>query len=1098
MALQLVVGGSGAGKSYRLYTDVINKAHKNKNKNYIVVVPEQYTMETQKKLVDMTPEKGILNIDVVSFERLAYKVFEEIGGENRPVLDDTGKNLIVRRVADVKKKELRYFGSSINKNGFITEFKSVISEMLQYDVSAKQLELAADDDKNNLRVNNEALYAKLKDIKLIYEAFREYLSVNYITSEEILDVLCSVIEKSQMIRNSVIVFDGFTGFTPIQYKLLRLLLVQCEDVAVTLAIDPLENRNAVEGMENLFYMSKDTIFKLHEICDELHVECLKDVVVEHSNVSRFKESKELGFLEQNLFRQKRAVYDEAVEDIVIYEAGTPKEELKYAIGEIIRLTRFDGYRYGDIAVVTGDIEGYGNMASNMFAQNDIPAFIDQKRKVTSNPMVEMIRSALEVMEKGYSYDSVFRYLRTGMTDIEREDIDLLDNYCVAVGIRSRKQWQEEWTKKFRSRVNATDLEKLNELRVRVIKPLQILEEGLRKKNANVAEYTTALYYFIVEMNSAERIDVLGELEDTGNEYQQIYGKTMELLDKIVSLLGDEVVSIGEYARIIDSGFEEIKVGLIPPAADCVLVGDIQRTRLDNIKVMFFIGVNDDVVPKASDNRSILSDIDRDSLEKMEVKLSPSSREKAFTQRFYLYLIMTKPSRKLYVTYARKSGDGKSILPSYLIRNVKKMYPKLTVFNEDGAATQLSYIKIPKSDIKWDKENLLRTISEGVALSVYGKELTGSITAFESFAACQFAYFFRYGLEINEREEYGFAVKDFGTVLHGVVEQVSRYVKDNHKSLVTLSESERKKLVEESIGQIAKDYGNTILMDSSKNEYLIKRMTDLADRTLWAIGKQLECGTFAPDQFESKFIIDISQLPQGQRLSMEGKIDRIDICEDEENVYVKVIDYKTGQSDFNLLSTYYGLKIQLIMYMKAAMELEKKRHKGKNVVPAGILFYNISDPIIELGNGEHADQDTVMYHIREALRMKGVINSNKNILKKLDDTDDVSLAVPLAYKKDGEVNLSRSSVMDTAHFGMLEDYVVKKSQDTAMNIYKGNVALNPYEDGANNSCKYCPYKEVCGFSQDLPGHSFRRMEKLKDPDIWEKIRGELGQNGESMD
>ena len=1097
MALQLIVGGSGAGKSHRLYTDVINKAHKHWNKNYIVVVPEQYTMETQKKLVDMTEEQGILNIDVVSFERLAYKVFEEIGGENRPVLDDTGKNLIVRRVTEMNKKELCYFANSINKNGFITEFKSVISEMLQYDVGKDQLAELTEDEKGTLQKENEPLYAKLKDIQLIYTAFKEYLSVNYITSEEILDVLCNVIEKSKMIQDATIVFDGFTGFTPIQYKLIRLLLTLCEEIMVTLTIDPLENRNVVDGMENLFYMSKDTIHKLHQICDEIHVECREDIVVAHNINSRFNKSNELKHLEENLFRNGKRSYTDEVHDIKIYEAGMPKEELQYVIGEIIRLTRFEGYRYRDIAVVTGDIKGYGVTAQNMFAQNDIPAFIDQKRKVTSNPLVEMIRSALEIMEKGYSYDSVFRYLRTGMTDIERDDVDILDNYCVAVGIRSRRQWLEEWTRTFRSRVKATDLERLNELRTRVIHPLQILEEGLRKKGATVAEYTTALYYFITEMKSADRVLALGKLENTGNEYDQIYAKTMGLLDKIVELLGDEVVSIGEFARIIDSGFEEIKVGLIPPAADCVLVGDIERTRLENIKVMFFVGVNDDVVPKRSENRSVLSDMERDKLLQMDVTLSPSAREKAFIQRFYLYLIMTKPSEKLYISYARKSSTGKSILPSYLIRNIKKMFPKLIVTDETGAATQLSYLRIPKSDLVWNDENLARTISESTALALYGQELTGSITAFESYASCQFAYFLQYGLGICEREEYRFAVQDFGTILHSVVEQVSRYVKENHKSFVTLTAEERRKLVSDSIEQISKDYGNTILSDSSRNEFLVKRMTDLADRTVWAIGQQLACGTFAPDQFEAKFLIDAAQLPQGQRLAMQGKIDRIDICEDEENVYVKIIDYKSGKSDFNLLNTYYGLKIQLIMYMKAAMELEQKRHSGKNVIPAGILYYNMSDPIVELSTGEAADEDTVLYHIREELRMKGVINENKNILKKLDDTDSVSLAVPLAYKKSGDVDERKSRVMDTAHFDMLEDYVLQQSGRTAEQIYNGKVALNPYADGEYHSCKYCAYKEICGFSPDLPGHQFRKLNKMKDPDVWEKIREEIT-DGKKLD
>ena len=425
MSLQLVIGSSGYGKSTYIYDDVIKKSIKYPDRNYIVVVPEQYTMETQKKLVMSHPDKGILNIDVVSFERLAYKVFEEVGEENGAVIDDTGKNLIIRHVLEECKGSLSFFGNSTNKMGFVSELKSVVSELLQYDIKPDGLKLIRESE--SIRGNRQ-LYAKLQDISLVYDRFKEYLSNNYITSEEILDVLCTVIDKSQLIKDSEIIFDGFTGFTPIQYKLMRLFLIKCSRVCVSVTADTRENINVYDGMQNLFFMSKDMVLRLHRICDEEHIEVERDIILDNVSVSRFSQSQELGFLEKNLFRYNYKRYEDDVKNIKLFAASTPKEELQYAISQIIVLTRKQGYRYKDIAIVSGDMAAFGTMAGNMLAQNDIPFFVDQKKSVTDNPFVELIRSAIEIVEKGFSYDSIIRYLRTGMTDIDRNGIDMLDNY----------------------------------------------------------------------------------------------------------------------------------------------------------------------------------------------------------------------------------------------------------------------------------------------------------------------------------------------------------------------------------------------------------------------------------------------------------------------------------------------------------------------------------------------------------------------------------------------------------------------------------------------------------------------------------------------
>lgn len=1078
MSLQYIFGGSGAGKSTYLYNSIIKESIKNPLENYIIVVPEQYTMATQKRVVELHPRKGVLNIDVVSFERLAYKVFEEVGAADYPVLDDTGKNLIVRRVLEQNKKALRFFGSNISNTGFVSELKSVISEMLQYDISVDKL---LDINKN---VDNKSLLGmKLDDISLIYGGFKEFIKNNYITSEEILDLMCRKVTESSKIRGSVIAFDGFTGFTPVQYRLMAILLDMCKEVKVALTIDISEHVNINEGIESLFYMTKDTVAHLNRICDEGHINVDKVTVGEDIVLTRFAASKELAFLEKNIFRPGLRYYSGKVNDIVMYAGITPKDEIQYVSGEILKLTRLQGFRYNEIAVVTGDISVYGKLAANIFAQNDIPYFLDQKLHVTDNCLVEMITAVLDVIEKNYTYDSMFRYLRTGLTGLSDENIDILDNYCLAVGIKGRKQWSTQWCRKFRSSGITTDLNMLNELRLNVMEPLTELDKELKEADGNVRLMTTALYKFLVRMHCEEQMSLLAKSH--GDEYRQIYKKIMELFDKIVHLLGSEKVSVKEYNRIMASGFDEIKIGLIPPTKDCVVIGDIERTRLDNIKAMFFIGVNDGYVPKKSDSRSVLSETDRQKLKEMEVSLSMSVREKAFVQRFYLYLIMTKTSGRLYITYAYNSMDMKAILPSYIVRMLKKMFPGMNVLSYDDTAKEHSYIKIPKTELEWTDENLAKILADGVALKLYGKELTGSVTSFEQFASCQYAYFCRYGLDISEREEYRFAVNDFGTILHAVIEDVSKNIKRNKKSFVLLSDEERRSLVSESIHAVADNYGNTILKSTSRNEYLIKRMEDLADKTLWAIGKQLADGLFTPDTFEKGFLTKIENLPHDVSFFMQGKIDRIDICEDDENVYVKVVDYKTGHADFDLFKTYYGLKIQLFTYMREAIAYEKKKHEGKNVIPAGLLYYNIDNPIVET---KQTDDSAIEELIRKELRMKGVVNSNKNIISKLDSTEGTSLNIPVTVGKSGNIDVSKSKVLTTEELLAVGRYVDRENLDKATKILDGSIHINPYEKGNENSCAYCPYNSVCGFSEDMPGVKFRRLEYMSPDDIWAQIKG----------
>lgn len=1104
MSLQLILGGSGSGKSYNLYSSIIEESIKNPQQNFLVIVPEQYTMETQKKLVSMHPGHGLINIDIVSFQRLAYRVFSEIGGGDARVLDDTGKNLIVRKVLETNKKDLKIFGNNINRIGFVSEMKSIISELLQYAVTPEQVMEIEEKIQDNPLLN-----AKISDVQIVYSAFKQYIDEKYITAEEILDVLCNVIDKSDMIKNSVIAIDGFTGFTPIQYRLLGRLLRNSRKVCITVTIDGNEKINVHEGMQNIFFLSKETIAKLIEIADSEQAGVEDHIILKDKDCFRVKDAPDLSFLEKNLFRFKKTRYQNVPESLLIYEGSNPKEEMSYITGEIMRLTADGGYRYKDIAVVTGDIATYGDLAANIFDQNDIACFIDNKRSIMGNPFVEFLRSALETVEKGYSYESVFRYLKTGLTDIAIEDIDELENYCLAMGIRGSKRWKEKWIRNYRnSKGEKADLEKINSIRENVSTSLEAFENALKTKDADVRAYITAVYEFVVSMNIQSKLmeysryfDKNGDKSRSG-EFKQIYKKVIELFDKMVELLGDEKIKIAEFADIMDAGFEDIKIGLIPPSADSVLVGDIERTRLDNIKVLFFAGVNDGIIPKKTENHGILSEFDRDSLEDMKVRLAPSAREKAFIQKFYLYLNLTKPSEKLYMSYSRSDVNGKGTAPSYLIHSIRKMFPKVKMINADIASKSFEYVRIPKSELEWSRENCIIAISEATALELYGKEMFGSVTRIESFAGCEYAHFLNYGLGLAEREEYQLAVSDIGTILHAVLESISSRLKKENRSFAGLGEKERKDIVASTVSDITNDYGNTIMQDSKRNEYLVNRLTDLTDRTVWALGKQLEHGEFEPEAFEVPFELEAEDLPNGARMILHGKIDRIDICEDEKNVYVKVIDYKSGNSDFDLLSTYYGLKLQLMAYMKAAVEIEGKRHIGKNIVPAGVLYYNISDPIVEKKDEDKASTES---RILEELCTKGLINSDKNVVEKFDSTFESgkSKVVPVKYNKNGEVADTRNTI-SSVQFNALGSFVNDKMKDMSKNIISGDTSINPYKDKKFSPCTYCSYKAVCGFSEDMPGMEFRKLKKFDDDTLWRRIcSGEKdmeggNQNGQGMD
>ena len=444
MSLQFIFGPSGSGKSYGLYREIVEEAVRYPQQNYIVLVPEQFTMQTQKDLVTAHPRRGIMNIDVLSFGRLAYRVFEEIGGEMLPVLDDVGKNLVLRKIAGDYEEELSVLKGNMRKLGYITEVKSVISEFTQYDIGEEELLLVMESIGSHSR-----LYYKLKDIQLLYQGFTEYLSRKYITKEELLDSLSRVIGQSEMLKNSVVVLDGFTGFTPVQNRLLLKLMRHCRKVAVTVTMDEREDPFVYSHPYQLFALSKQMVCTLMHLARENRIEVKEPVYRYERPVYRFRENQPLEFLERNLFRYRTGTFDQEQDTICIHKARNPWEESLAAAKAIRRLVRREGLRFREIGVIVSNMEVYGDYLKRAFDLYDIPVFMDHKRNILLNSFVEYIRSLLNMAQKNFSDESVFRFLRTGLSGFTAEEVDELENYCLGLGIKGYKRWQEKWLRRLK-------------------------------------------------------------------------------------------------------------------------------------------------------------------------------------------------------------------------------------------------------------------------------------------------------------------------------------------------------------------------------------------------------------------------------------------------------------------------------------------------------------------------------------------------------------------------------------------------------------------------------------------------------------------------
>jgi len=1142
MSLRFIYGRSGSGKTHLCLNEIrgslLHNAENPQNERRLVLlVPEQYTFQAERDLIKVLETGGILKTEVLSFRRLAFRVFNEAGGITQPRLHSAGKCMILYKIINQFKNDLNIFAKTAERQGFANILSGMVTEFKRYNVTPAELRDAI----SGLQ-DETLLKEKLSELTVIYEEYEKILFQKYRDADDDLTMAALKLDNCALYEGAEIWIDGFSGFTPQEYKVISRLLAQAGRVTVCLCTDSLIREDYTQGTD-VFENVRECAERLSRVAKEKGIE-IEPPVYLRGKLPRFTNSPELSHLEQNFFAFPPSKYSGKTKDISLFSAVNIFSEIEAVAGDIIRLCRDEGMRYRDIAVITGNLESYQRLIEVIFAEYDIPCFLDNKTDIDQHPLVRLILSMMEIFINNWSYESVFRYLKTGLTGVEKEDIDQIENYVLACGIRG-KTWlrEDDWCMspdiipgKNESESGKRELAEINCTRRAVVSPLMEFRQKT-KGNKSATEICTALYDFLQTIGVPQRMeDQIEAFRRNGNlnlanEYAQVWNILMEVFDQTVEVLGTDTYGLKSFAAILEIGLAEYKIGLIPVSPDQVLVGSADRSKSHDIKALFILGVNDGVFPSSALNEGLLSDADRITLRRLGVGLASDTRTKAFDEQYLIYRALTATSQYLRLSWAIADQEGKSLRPSIIISRIRKVFSNLTElsnitgkFSADGEADLVAG-RLPafkqmvtnlrqkaeglEHDPVWEEvyrwfaaqsswqlqcqavraafqyKNIALPVSREEICSLYGDPVQTSVSRLERYASCSFAWYLQYGLMAKDRKIFQLTPPDMGTFMHAVIEKFSLELVEKNISWRDLDRQFCEEKVSSVVDEMLAKMKGSGISASKRMTALTVRLKRVLVRAVLLISEHIRRSSFEPVAYElgfgegEEFPPIIIELETGQKINLNGRIDRVDSLKTENGTYLRIIDYKSGSKDFRLSDVYYGLQIQLVTYLDA---LSKNNRFGNEepVIPGGILYFHLDDPIIK-GKGKSTEQE-IELAIMKQLKMKGLLLADVKVIRDMDNTiEGSSLIIPARINK-GDV-LGKSSVASSDQFTVLKDYVQRLLGELCSEIINGNVAIRPYKKKNNSSCDYCNFSAVCQFDSRLKENNFRLLNDQIEEDIW---------------
>lgn len=1114
MGLRIIYGRAGSGKSEYCYKEIAKDIEK--NEKIFLITPEQFSFTAEKKLMEAVKTEAVLQAEVVHLSRLAKRVIKEIGIKDDR-MSKCGKAMLISHILTMQKKDLKYLSKSEEN---INLAISSITELKKHGVTVEMLKEQID------KTENIYLKTKLQDISVIYEQYDEQIKQSYIDEADELAILAENIENIKWLKNSVIYIDEFAGFTYSEYQVIKGLIKYAKQVNITITVDNLEQ--TLNPDTDIFYANKITVKKLQDIVSQNELKLEKPIKM--LEVKRFK-TPELKYIEGNLFKTQSTKYEQKVENLSMFLAKNQYTEIEYIAKEITKLVKEKKKRYNDIAIITKNIQSYSNLARVIFEKYDIPIFIDEKRELSQNIIIQYVLSIFEILQKNYSKESVFQYAKMGFLEIEQSDIFKLENYCTKWGIKQNK-FKKDFV--YELEKNKQEIEYYNELRKKIIEPIENLKQNIRK-GKTAKGITVAIYDFLEKQKIEEKIFLkMQELkeknrEDLVQEYKESYEILINVLDEIVKIFRDENITINQYANILKQGLKASSLGKIPGTQDQVIMGDVDRSRSHKVDTIFIIGLNDGVYPSINKSEGFLGDEDREYLKKQGIELAKGTLENLYDDNFNIYKAFATAERELHLSYSSADTEGGALRPSIYITKIKKMFPNLKETSDvivsdyqitNQKATYEALIeklaKIEESElepewkeiykyfgnneewkIKLEKDlqglnytNIPQNIEKTTIEKLYGNVLRTSVSKLETYKKCPFSYFLKYGLNLKQKEELKIQNFDTGSFMHEVIDLFFNYLREeNIKLTELLNEEEKIRKIVNQIIETKLDCGKYRFTATVKYKILIQRLEKMVTKALKYIVESLVYSDFNVEGTEVEFSkgkeykpIEIA-LENGKRIEITGKIDRVDIAKTEDGNYLRIIDYKSSARNVDLNEVYAGVSIQLLTYLDAICEEE-------DLMPAGILYFNLIEKNV---NPKTKTEEAIEEEIRKQFKMKGLILADIEVMKMQDNNlkeGGTSKLIPAGISAKGGINKRDTSGVDEQEFEVLQKYIGKIIKEIGKEILEGKIELSPTNYKGKTPCKYCEYHAICGFDARNNKNKYDYIENLSKDDIIRKMNKEV--------
>ena len=1086
MGLRFIYGKAGTGKSTYCFNEI--KEHIKNNEKIYIITPEQFSYSAEKRLLEVIDTPASINAEVISFNRMANRVFTEVGGLRDVLISKSGRAMIIYSILEKEKKNLKFLGTS---NDNIELVLKEITELKKHNINSEKI-----DDKIN-KIENIALKEKLEDINNIFKKYENIIKNKFIDEEDVLTKLYQKIPESKMFDNSIVYIDEFAGFTKQEYNILTEILKKAKQVNITLCTDNLEENTEKES--DIFYFNKQFKKLLTDCVQIVNKKQEKSIFL--NKKYRFKNS-ELNHLEENIYSKIYKKYEKENKNIKLFLANSPYTEIEHIAQEINKLIREEKYKYNEIAIITKNIDNVQNVVKAIFSKYNIPIFIDEKSEITENIVIKYVLAILEIFTTNWNTEAVFNYIKSGFLELEKNEIYKIEKYCQKSGINRNKWYKNEWHQN-------------EEIRKRIVKPLLELKKEIDKEKT-AKKITEKLYKYLLKNNiqiklneKIEKLKRIGENE-IAEEYKSSLDILIDVFDEIAEFFQDEKMTLDTYKEILKIGLKNKELGKIPQNIDQVILGDVDRTRSHKVKVVFIIGINDGMFPSVNKNEGFLNDKDREILKQNNLEIAKGTLDNLYEDQFNIYKALTTAEKKLYLSYTSSNKEGAALRPSVIISKIKKIFPKLE--EESDIITKKSFITNQNATFEellknirklkdgeeiddiwidvynWYKQNLYwknklnyslkgleysnkaEKINEKNIKKLYGNTLKTSISRMEQYRKCPFSFHLKYGLKVKETEEYKLNAIDTGSFMHDVVDTFFERVQD----IDGIENEDIEKIVEEIINEKLKLEKNYIFSSSAKFIILTNRLKKTIKESIKYIVYQMKLSDFKVAGNEVEFVSKM------ENVEIIGKIDRIDIGTNEGQEFIRIIDYKSSEKSIDLNQMLAGTQIQLLTYIDAISN-------QKNKQPAGILYFNLIEPIIK--ESKNLSDEEIEERIRKSFKMNGLILADIKIIKMMDRKLEkgASNIVPVYLDKDGNISKNRSSTVTKEQFTNLQKTIRRIIKQIAKEILSGEIDIKPIYDKTKkiSTCKYCEYKTICAFNPNI--NKYEYLQNKSKETILEEIK-----------